>query len=239
MAPTLGPRKAYRSTRVSAVPPLAASTVLRVGKSTRAKADAALRLARTLARNTEVKVFGETVAGTSMLAGPSVVSLVDIAANDGDGQRTGVKITAKRLDLKLRLGSYVQSNITWRVLVVQDMQTSATAPVYSDVVNGNTTLGAFNPVNQDRFKILADRTVHGQTAFLNQDIANTVNISIRRFAQGGLICYSGTGATTCDKNKIWLMVTADYAAAGNPITQGWAAGEADYSMLGSLYFSDA
>lgn len=224
--------------------PLAASTAVRAGKrrrvTTAAKADAALRLARSLARQVETKAFATVIGNTDMIVGTSTNVLNAIAQGDGDGQRTGLAINAKRLDLKLRLASFVQSNLTWRVLVVQDKQSNNVAPNYSDVVNGNTTLGAYNPVNMDRFSVLYDSVITQQATFVGGDMTVPLSISLKKgFAGGGEMRFNAAGGGTWDKNPLFLMVTCDYAAVGNVVTQGLAAGDAQYQMLGTLYFSDA
>lgn len=238
--------RAARGSRIPFRPPRAASTALRVGKSTRAKADAALRLARTLARQIEVKSIGGVINSYDMIAGAVPQSLCDIAAGDVDGTRTGIKVTFRDHDLRFRFASFVQSNVTYRAIVFQDKQTSAAAPpVASDVLNltaaNVTTVGSYNLINADRFKILADKTQTMNVNILNQDIASTMTMHVKGYVQGGHVGYSGAAAANVDTNKIWLMVLCDYAApgVGGCTITAFGADEARWTCQWIAHYADA
>lgn len=247
MAPSLGARKAYASgSRIPFRPPRAASTAVRVGKSTRAKADAALKLARTLARQIEVKSVGGVINSYDMIGGAVPVSLCDIGAGDADGQRTGIKVNFRDHALRFKFAHFVQSNVTFRAIVFQDKQTNAAAPpVASDVLNltaaNVTTQGSYNMINADRFKILGDKSINLNANFLNQDTVGLMTMHIKNYVQGGHVGFSGTGAANVDTNKIWLMVIADYAAigAGNCTITAFGPDEARFTCQWLAHYADA
>lgn len=247
MAPSLGPRKAYRSAaRIPFRPPAAASTAVRVGKSTRAKADAALRLARVLAKQIEVKSLGGVINSYDMIGGAVPLSLCDMSAGDADGQRTGIKVNFRSHDLRFRFASFVQSNCTFRAIVFQDKQTNQTTPpVASDVLNltaaNVTTVGSYNLINADRFKILADKSVTLNASFVGQDMSASMNMHVKGFTQSGHVGYSSTVANSVDTNKIWLMVVCDYAApgVGNCTITAFGADEARWTCQWIGHYTDA
>lgn len=238
MAPSLGARKSYRS-NAPARPPVAASAAMRVGKSTRSKAEAALRLARILTRQVEVKTLGVSATTVDMLTGATqMISLCDIAQGDGDGTRTGISVHLKRLDLRFRFCSLSYPNTAWRVIVFQDRQTSNVNPVATDLLVAGNTLGQYLPINQDRFKIISDKTFQQNDNFAGQDICTSYQFSTKNFLEGGKIGYSGAAAGTCDHNKLFALVIADYATSATMTGQAWAASEAVFTMTGIAYYTD-
>lgn len=233
------PARSYRVARAVARPPPAASTAVRVGKSTRSKAEAALRLARSLARQTEVKTLGINATTVDMLTGSTqVFSLCDIAQGDGDGARTGISVHLKRIDLRFRFLSLVQPNTAWRVLLFQDRQTTAAVPAGTDLLVAANTLGQYLPINQDRFKIIYDKTLQQNDNFSGQDIAHSLQLTTKDFLESGKIGYSSNAAGSCDHNKIFCMVIADWADSTSMTRQAWAASEAIFTCTGITYFTD-
>lgn len=174
-----------------------------------------------------------------MLTGATqMISLCDIATGDGDGNRTGISVHAKRLDLRFRMASLVYNNTAWRVIVFQDKQTSNTAPVATDLLVAGNTLAQYLPTNQDRFKIISDKTIQMNSNFNGQDEAVSYQLTTKDFLESGKIGYSGAGAGTCDHNKLWCLVIADYATSATMTGQAWAASEAIFTMAGLLYYTD-
>lgn len=202
----------------------------------------ALAIARSLARDVEKKVVtiqtGTNDFYPAYLSG-YMASLCTIAQGDQIYQRQGNKITFKRADLKVRCGMYAASNACYRVIVVQDLQQrDSTMPAISDILSQQNTLGCYNVLYTNRFKILYDQKKTLMANFANQDMQCEFDISLRSFAQGGRMEYSGAGGGTWSKNGLFLIVLADQAAAGDPTYQFQAASEADFEWNCLTYFTD-
>lgn len=90
-------------------------------KTTKGKAALALRLAKGLARRAEIKVNTYVLQNQDMFTGTKVWDMNQIGQGDGINQRTGLNVNYARLDLRLRLTTFVQSNVTYRVIVLQDL----------------------------------------------------------------------------------------------------------------------
>lgn len=225
--------------------PAVLSKTVKHGKTTRQLALASLRQIQKLARQVEIKTTGNAAVSLDMgTTGGNLVSLVDMAQGDGDGNRTGNQIHFKRHEIRLKFGSYVQSNLTYRVIVFQDKQTaSGVTPTTAEVLNltagAATTLCSYNSSYLDRFKILADQTIAQNASFAGQDMSQSMTIVIKNYLQEGLVSYGGAAATACDKNRIWMFVVADYAAPGSVVTQGFAVGEGTWGYQYLADYTDA
>lgn len=240
MAPSLGPRKSRGGglARIPFKPPRPVSTAVRAGKSARSKATAALKLVRQLAGQVEVKTFSFNATAVDMLTGATQInSCVDIAQGDGDNGRTGVSVHLKRIDFSLRMLSLTQPNTAWRVMVVQD-NSNDTGIVGTDVLQTSNTLSQYNPINQDRFKVLHDQVLQMNDSFSGQDFALTHKFSVTNFLEGGKVNYTGAGGGTCDRNKVYVIVIADWADSTSMTRQGWAASEALFTLNGMTYYTD-
>lgn len=209
------------------------------GKQTAQKtAEAALRIARSLARQVEVKALYFNMTTVDMLTGATQInSCVEIAQGDSSGQRTGIAVNLKRIDFSLRFLDVSHENLAWRVLVVQDASNDATI-LGTDVLLTSNTLSLYNPLNLDRFKILHDMLIQQQPCFSGQDTVSTYRFSVTGFRQGGRISYTGAAANTADHNKVWILVIADWATSAGLVNQGFGAAEALYSCNAATYYTD-
>lgn len=208
----------------------------------RSTAYRALALARTLARQQEVKVL--TVQSATIDVYPAgtagaIYPLNNIGQGDAINQRQGNKVTLKRVDFNMRCACLHDSNTTYRVIIFQDLQQrDSTAPTITDVVTQTNTLSTYNVLYTQRFRILYDQRRTLNASFLNGDNADQFAVSIRRFAQGGLSEFSAAGAATQSKNGLWMIVFCDVAAAGDVTTAVGAAGSAQYKYSALTYYAD-
>lgn len=219
-------------------PPAVRAGLRRRPKTTKAKAEAALRIARTLARDTERKVQIYTAQNSDFFVGPFVYNLCQIAQGDGQAERTGLKINLERLDLRLRFSSFVQSNAAFRAIVLQDLQQvlGTSPPILSVLANSRVTAN-FNQVLRDRFHILYDQTFNLNASYLNQDMMVDKQIVIRKFAKGGLVSYADASAGNVQGNGLYLLLLADYSQLnGNNTT--FTENEAEVTVEALTHFTD-
>lgn len=203
------------------------------------KASAALSLARRLAAEEEPKVLATNFASQDFFAGPLSTSLVAIAQGDGQSDRSGLRVNLKRLDLKVRCLSTAYSNMTYRLIVFQDLQTIAgTAPTIGNLLTGSNTLAAYNPQYTNRFRVLYDKRVTINKNYTEQDTAVSFDVSLKNFAQRGLIQWNSNSSADVSKNWLYCFLLCDYAIQGNMVTTVAAADEAEYSMQAMTYYTD-
>lgn len=208
-------------------------------KGVRATARAALRLARSLAREVEPKFLNGTVGNTDWYpAGNPTIQLVGIAQGDAINQRAGNRVNLKRIDVSVRLAGLVQSINNFRVLVVQDLQTAATTPfALTDVLQTATTSSVYQPLKTSRFKILYDQKRTLNSAFLNGDVGVDLTFSIKSFANAGLVEYLGAAGGDYSKNNVQLFLIGDSSSAGFSAA-AFGANDAQYYVNYIVYFTD-
>lgn len=203
------------------------------------KAKLALSLTRRLAAQVETKCALWTVANYDMFAGAYALDITNIAQGDTYATREGNHLNLKRLDVSLALGSYVQSNMAWRILVVQDKSSlSGQVPGPTDFLVASTTNAAYDAEESDRFHILYDKVVQQNASYLNQDMARSHKFTVRNFLNGGKVSYASTVGTSVDKNRLMLFVIADYAQIGGTNTAIGASDDAEFGLNLLAYFTD-
>lgn len=229
-----------RTLTVPAKPPsFSRSYLRRKPRTTAAKATAALRLARQLAREVEPKVLAGSLGTTDFFVGNYTGSLMAIAQGDGVGDRQGLRANLKRLDLKVRCASFVQSNAAFRVIVLQDKQTIAgTPPTLANLLTGTSTLAPYNPQYTNRFNVLYDQRKVLNANYVGQDMQTEFDVSLRNFQSGGLVQWTSNSGADYSKNVLWLFIVADYAQPGGLNTAFGALNEAQYSFNAMTYFTD-
>lgn len=236
MAPyRYGPKRMYVPQR----PPAAYPYRWRRPRTVAQKAAAALSLARRLAAEEEPKVVAVNFASQDFFAGPLSTSLVPIAQGDGQSDRSGLRVNLKRLDLKVRCLSTINSNMTFRLIVFQDLQTIAgTPPTIANLLTGSNTLAAYNPQYTNRFRVLFDKRQTTNKNFLDQDTVVSFDTSIKGFSQRGLVQWNSNAAADVSKNWLYMFLLCDYSAPGNMVTTVSAADEAEYSVQAMTYYTD-
>ncbi len=207
-------------------------------KSVRAKADLALRLARAVAKSAEVKVNTFIAQNSDFFPTNLTYNLNQIAQGDAVNQRTGLRVNYDRLDVHMRLSSFVASNAQFRVIVFQDLQqvNGTTPPILSLLQNSRPT-AMFEQTTRDRWAVLYDKTVSMEANYVGQDMAKDYVFSIRKFAQGGKVEWTDNTTTSIQKNGLYMIVLGDYSAPGANNTS-FAAGDANCTVEALVHFTD-
>lgn len=219
-------------------PPTVRTGLRRRPKTTKAKAEAALRIARTLARDTERKVQIFTAQNSDFFVGPFIYNLAQIAQGDGQGDRTGLKVNLERVDLRLRFSSYVQSNASFRAIVFQDLQQAVgTAPPILNLLANSRVTGNYNQINRDRYKILFDQTFDMNANYVGQDMMMDKQVVVTKFAKGGLVSYADATALNVQGNGLYLCLIGDYSVVGGNNTT-FALGDAQVTVEALTHFTD-
>jgi hypothetical protein len=197
-------------------------------------AKAAWSKVRSLERAVELKHYQVGVTTTNYLAGV-VSDISTITQGVTAQQRIGESVRLKHLSVRGKVGSITDSNMTFRVMLVIDkQQVASTSPALTTYLTIDATASQRSDVYDDRFVVVKDATFDLAACFLNEDVQESFEWELNlgnmeaRFLPGG-------GHSS---NGLYLMVTADYLAAGAPFTKP-ALGDALSGMYFDLAFTDA
>jgi len=170
-------------------------------------AERALRLAQSVAQATEGKRWQQTTTQTNYLAGV-ITAISDIPQGDGVSQRTGNSVRLKRLDLRLRLATFTDSDAAWRIIVFTDTrQVFGTAPTVLNVLDTDSSLAAYALAHAGRFRIFKDMVVNQNARFLNGDMADDFHLTVPLNMTG-----RWSGASVTD-GQVYVLITCDVASA--------------------------
>lgn len=207
-------------------------------KTATGKADLALRLVRAVAARAESKVNTFISQNNDFFPINLTFNLNQIAQGDGINQRTGLRVNLERLDVHLRLSSYVQSNAQFRIIVLQDLQqVTGTAPPILSVLQNSRVTAMYEQSQRNRWLILKDQTISMEANYVGQDMAKDYVFSLRRFAQAGRLEWTDGTTATVTKNGLWMFVLGDYSVAGANNT-AFALGDAQCTVEALTHFAD-
>lgn len=199
--------------------PVAAQRAMtaRSGKRSRAEADAkrALTLARQLMRTREKKFLTTTATTT---ATSSVVAVSGMAEGDSQDERTGLRISGKRISFKGSVvsqtsdGSGIIDKPVWvHVGLVQDKQQEVdAAPIWARIWDGQVDQGVFkDDIYSTRFRYLRSKWICiNPVSGDSKEQCKTIewNVPLKELE----IRFNGSTATDLSKNH--LYVTFNYLA---------------------------
>lgn len=207
--------------------------------SSRSAGAVALREVRKLKRSAELKYWYNNLTGDAFswalngyLAPIGLVPAGALVAN-----RIGQKTHLKDIQFRMKLISNIPSNVSWRVLLVQDtQQVGDTYPAVGDVLQNGRTNSMYQDVlnQQRRFRILHDWTTVQNANFVNQDMSANHNFFKRLdFDQ----FYNGPLSTDIQKNGLYLIILAD-TSSGTGIYTPFAAGDVLFDLQYVVRYTD-
>jgi len=171
----------------------------------------ALKIAQSMRAGAEVKRYQQITTQSNYLAGV-VTAISDIPQGDTVSQRTGNAVRLKHLDLRVRLATFTDSDVAWRVIVFTDLrQVFGTAPTVANVLDTDSSLAAYALAHAGRFHIYKDMVVNQNARFLNGDMADDFHLSLPLNRTGR---WSGASVT---EGQIYVLITCDVASAGSMI----------------------
>lgn len=181
-----------------------------LAESVSTRASKALRIAKTTAKllRNELEHYDYSATDSTDYNG-KIYSLCATSQGDTVGARTGNKITAKGLYLRLWMNSSLTtvSFTQSRVIVFIDKMQTGTPPVLTDLLSqagtGYATVSHLNLTNAEmgRYKILLDKE-------FSNCVAGTTAHSLKKYIplRNLDIHYIGTSGTDEGRNFIWIAI---------------------------------
>lgn len=203
-------------------------------KSTAAKATLALKIARSLEREVELKSHTFTTSHPMIIV-PGIIPLTQIARGDGNVQRIGNKIRGVNVEYRWQTNwgtSTVSQNALLRVILLRDTQQPAdTVPSATDIF-GSTLANVQDMFSvhtvPSRFKIMYDRIQSvGNTTSIPTDPPTALFLSAGpgsvfskfKFKFDYDVLYNGSLLTDIQKNGLYLVLLSSLGAGG-PVHTG-------------------
>lgn len=166
--------------------------------------------------NVESHFFDNQSSAVEAVSTPTVYTLAGIAQGNDNGQRTGLSILAKYINIKMNFTknpSTVADRI--RIMLVRDThQVPDTAPTFGDVIETSSgvsyDVAPLNKLNVGRFNVLYDKVIMMDEDHVQRDVR------IFRKWHKMHIRYNGTAATDVNKNGLFLMVVGGKTTPSGP-----------------------
>lgn len=193
----------------------------------------ALRSVNAMRAAIETKIYQQTTNVTNYLAG-SVTWLSGISQGDTISTRTGDSVRLTKVVVRLRLATFTDSDVVWRVIIFTDTrQVSGATPTVANVLQADSAMALYNPDTVGRFRVFKDFTFNQNARFLNGDMADDFvwNISPKltpRWA-GAVGNYNA--------QQLYALITCDVASVASMVGKP-AAGDCASRMNVELQFHD-
>ncbi len=198
-----------------------------------AVANRALALAGRLAAAREVKYFQYANDTTNYLAG-AVTHIGNVPRGLQDYARVGDEIRAKSLHVRGKVYSLTPSDVTFRIIVFQDMQqTVSTIPNVTQLLTADSTVAMWNRDYDRRWRVLKEHTVTLNASFLNGDVAQDFEWHLPM----GDVRMAWTAADGIEARGLYMLITADVAEAAGPLSKP-AIGDVGTTIRSELSFYD-
>lgn len=172
-----------------------------------------------------VKNMGETKFQTDRYTGNlttagAITNIHKIAQGDANGQRDGLVINNKSIELRYKVNNVGASQAVARVILFKWYSDSAQAPTVGQILQDDNGVGdpditsVYNLVYKDKYKILHDRIhVFGRdfsagTTTASDNINHVVHKTIRL---KGTMMYKDDLATSYERGALMLLLIGDSA----------------------------
>lgn len=141
--------------------------------------------------------------------------LTNIAEGDGDSNRTGRQVAITGIQLKPRFVTLTDSNASFRLVVLQNLQQVADqSPALSDYLSNDLAVNSFTAWSYSkRYRCLLDKTVVLNVSFLNQDQVAERNYFINLKNRPIKVLFNGATGTDIQKNGIYAFLLARVASS--------------------------
>lgn len=193
----------------------------------------ALAGVRAMQSAVETKIYQQTTTATNYLAG-SVTWLSGISQGDTISTRTGDSVRLTKVTLRLRLATFTDSDVAWRVIIFTDTrQVSGSTPTVLNVLATDSSMSLSNPDTFGRFKVFKDFTFNQNARFLNGDMADDF---VWTMAPKLSPRWAGA-AGNYNAQQLYCLITCDVASSASTVGKP-AAGDVATRLNAELQFHD-
>jgi len=150
--------------------------------------------------NVEKHLFDQGFASTVSDTG-TITHVTAIPQGDAEATRTGNSILAKYISLKGNMNMGASATRTFvRVMIVQDLFNTGTAPTIADILGAVNTFSPVNVDTRDRYVVLRDRT-------FSLDVAGKGLFTFKWFVRLNFhIKYTGAAGSDEYKNQLYVVL---------------------------------